>query len=308
MKKKVYVYHHNDHDGIVAAGVLYNLYPDSDNAEFIFTMIDYAKELNFDHINFVNDDEVYFLDYSFTNDHNLKEFKKLLERRSPADSSKVIWIDHHVSSFKSELEKYEIAGILDTSLCGAALTYLYFTPASYESFNATNLGTYFHNDKKIPEFLKYIDDYDCWKHLYPETNNFHYGFIVSDPTSHIIGNLLYKNTMITDIIYSGGKIKKYLAANDKDYHIDMYGFEYKLPKEHGGLRCFCINRKGNSLMFGDKVDDYDAVIPFYFNGTKWSYSIFTTKDQVSCEAVAKSYGGGGHLKAAGWTSDELIFK
>lgn len=43
MKEKVYVYHHNDHDGIVAAGVLYNLYPDSQNKEFIFNMIDYVK-------------------------------------------------------------------------------------------------------------------------------------------------------------------------------------------------------------------------------------------------------------------------
>lgn len=144
--------------------------------------------------------------------------------------------------------------------------------------------------------------------MYPETNDFHYGFTISHPTDAIISNLLYSSNGIDKIIFVGEKIQEYLKFENKEYHIDMCGFEYTLPKEHGGLRCFCLNRKGNSLMFGDKVNEYDAVIPFYYNGSKWTYSIFTTKDQVSCEAVAKSYGGGGHLRAAGWTSDELIFK
>lgn len=61
-------------------------------------------------------------------------------------------------------------------------------------------------------------------------------------------------------------------------------------------------------MFGDKVNEYDAVIPFYYNNGKWTYSMFTTKDNVDCESTARSYGGGGHLKAAGWVTDELIFK
>ena len=302
--KKVYVYHHNDHDGIVAAGVLYNLYPESHNVEFIFNMIDYAKEINLDHIDFDNDDEVYFLDYSFTNEHNLNEFKKLLDLRRTCDLHKVVWIDHHKSSL-GILDGYTIAGTIDTTLCGAALTYLYFQPQDNEYELP---GPYFHKDPSVPLFLKYIDDYDCWKHLYPETNDFHYGLTVSDPTDPIISNLLYSRNGIDNIIFAGKKVQEYLRFENKEYHVDMCGFEYKLPDEHGGLRCLCLNRKGNSLMFGDKINDYDAVIPFYFNGTKWTYSIFTVKDQVSCEAVAKSYGGGGHIRAAGWTSDELIFK
>jgi oligoribonuclease NrnB/cAMP/cGMP phosphodiesterase (DHH superfamily) len=304
IKEKVYVYHHNDHDGIVAAGVLYNLYPDSQNKEFIFNMIDYAKEINLDHINFENNDEVYFLDYSFTNEHNLNEFKKLLDRRSPSDFQKVTWIDHHKSSF-GILDGYTISGILDTSLCGAALTYLYLQPASNE-YEVSDI--YFHNEPSVPVFLKYIDDYDCWKHMYPVTNDFHYGFTISHPTDAIISNLLYSSNGIDKIIFAGEKIQEYLKFENKEYHVDMYGFEYTLPEEHGGYRCFCLNRKGNSLMFGDKVNEYDAVIPYYFNGDKWRYSMFTIKDNVDCEAVAKSYGGGGHLRAAGWTSDELMFK
>ena len=61
-------------------------------------------------------------------------------------------------------------------------------------------------------------------------------------------------------------------------------------------------------MFGDKIKEYDAVIPFYYINGKWKYSIFTEKDNVDCESIAKYYGGGGHKKAAGWVIDDLIFE
>ena len=117
---KIHVYHHNDHDGIVAAGILYNfLYEIED---FEFRMANYQEELNFDHINFENGDIVYFLDYSFSNKKNLEEFKKLLDRR--IDKKSVIWIDHHKTSIKV-FDEYDVYGIVDTSLCGAAWTYLW---------------------------------------------------------------------------------------------------------------------------------------------------------------------------------------
>ena len=306
----IYVYHHNDHDGIVAAGILHNFFQENDYCDVIenieFIMIDYNIELNFDHIDFVNGDKVYFLDYSFSNKHNLDEFEKLLKRRIL--DTEVVWIDHHKTSI-GVFEEYDILGIRKEGLCGAAWTYLYYT----EIFDrvkdiAENFSGYFHNHPHIPVFLKYIDDYDCWKHLYPVTNDFHYGFTVSHPTDPIISNLLSSSNGVDKIIFVGEKIQEYLKFNDKEYHIDMYGFEYTLPEEHGGYKCFCLNRKGNSLMFGDKVKEYDAVIPFYYVDGKWKYSMFTAKDNVDCEAVAKSYGGGGHLKAAGWVTDNLIFE
>ena len=314
---KVYVYHHNDHDGIVAAGVLYNLYLKYTRHfnEIEFIMIDYQKELKFDHIN--PEDKVYFLDYSFSNHNNLLRFSELINR---VGNKNIVWIDHHKTSI-GILDNYNINGIRDTSLCGAAWTYIYcknYPNCNDKYYNmsaeAYDISKEFHDDPDIPMFLKYIDDYDCWKKIYPETNDFHYGFNISDPKNVDIYILLnpdnndyFTNGTITNIIEKGHAIQTYLKNNDRDYHVNMYGFEYTLPKEHGGYKCFCLNRKGNSLMFGDKVDEYDAVIPFYFVNGRWTYSIFTNKDNVDCSAVAKSFGGGGHLKAAGWTSDELIF-
>ena len=313
----IYVYHHNDHDGIVAAGVLYHFLLRNDYYSVVFNMIDYQTKLNFDHIDFNDDDEIFFLDYSFSNNENLEEFRKLLERR--ITGYEVTWIDHHKTSI-GVLEEYGIPGIRTKGLCGAALTYIYTANSMYDpEITDEELSERFHNNEKIPLFLKYIDDYDCWKHIYTETNDFHYGLTVSDPKDEIISNLLNtydectssnytKQEIIRSIISTGKEIQNYLKFENKEYHIKMYGFEYTLPEEHGGYKCFCINRKGNSHMFGDKIEEYDAVIPFYFNGSRWTYSMYTEKDNVDCEAVAKSFGGGGHLKAAGWTSDKLLFE
>lgn len=302
----IYVYHHNDHDGIVAAGILYNHMKRPHN--MVFSMIDYNKELNFEHIDFQKGDKVFFLDYSFTGEYNKRELIYLLNRRINNDD--VVWIDHHISSI-NQLEEYNIEGIRNKELCGAAWTYLYckgMVNSILDKGKWTSRN--FHYNSDIPTFLKLIDDYDCWKGLYKITNNFHYGLLLSSPEDQILTDLIeigdYKYT-INNIVASGKTIQKYLTFEEKEYHIDMYGFEFTLPEVHGGYRCFCINRKGNSIMFGDKINEYDAVIPFYYINGMWKYSIFTNKDHVDCEKVAKSYGGGGHQKAAGFITNSLIF-
>ena len=314
---KIYIYHHNDHDGIVAAAIMRNSFvihnryslPGRDTK---CIMIDYDQELNFDHINFENNDQVYFLDYSFSSKHNLDEFEKLLKRRITGDE--VVWIDHHKTSL-GVFENYGILGIRNKALCGAAWTWLYcngyikaWELEGIDYSDEKEVDTLFHHTLPVPVFLKYIDDYDCWKKKYPITNDFHYGLTISNPYNPIIDSLLVSNKDIDKIIYTGDKIQEYLKFENQNYHVDMYGFEFTLPEENGGLRCFCLNRKGNSIMFGNKINEYDAVIPFYYVNGKWKYSIFSIKEDVDCSEVAKSFGGGGHKGAAGWVSNILLFE
>ena len=44
------------------------------------------------------------------------------------------------------------------------------------------------------------------------------------------------------------------------------------------------------------------VIPFEYNGDKWVVGLFTTRDNIDCSELAKMFGGGGHKKAAGFTT------
>lgn len=59
----------------------------------------------------------------------------------------------------------------------------------------------------------------------------------------------------------------------------------------------------------NSVDDssYDILMPFSYNGRykTWSYSMYSKTVDVS--VIAKKYGGGGHMGAAGFNSDKLLF-
>jgi len=47
------------------------------------------------------------------------------------------------------------------------------------------------------------------------------------------------------------------------------------------------------------------MMPFQFDGKKWTISLYTTKDEIDCSVIAKSNGGGGHKKAAGFQVEDI---
>ena len=75
----------------------------------------------------------------------------------------------------------------------------------------------------------------------------------------------------------------------------------------GGYKCAVINRKTNSWIFGEKYKEYPLVMVWVFNGEKYLFSIFSSNPKVNCAAIAESYGGGGHVGAAGFTLDNMPF-
>ncbi len=315
--KKTIIYHHNDHDGIVAAGIVYNYIKNSPNFDIPLediktVMIDYGTKLDLRDLD--KRTLVWFLDYSFTNKTNIMAVTNAI---MTFGHNNFIWIDHHLSSINVERTTIlgRMKGIRYVGYCGAYLSYFY-THEIFErrivdvdyvlSQPGSILDKYYKSDN-IPPFLKYVDDYDCWKKQYPDTNAFHYGFSIIDPSDITLEYLLEnkKETVILNSIIERGKqVKSCLDFENKNYHVDMYGFEVWMD----GYKCFALNRKGNSLMFGDLVDKYDIVIPFYYDGYLWRYSLFTTSNNVDCEEIAKKHGGGGHAKAAGFQTRDLIFR
>jgi oligoribonuclease NrnB/cAMP/cGMP phosphodiesterase (DHH superfamily) len=86
---------------------------------------------------------------------------------------------------------------------------------------------------------------------------------------------------------------------------NTFGFETKFHE----LNCYALNmgRMGSS-MFGDKMNTYDACLSFYYDGVRWTVSIYSAKGSIDCAAICKEHGGGGHRGAAGFTADVLPFK
>ena len=99
--------------------------------------------------------------------------------------------------------------------------------------------------------------------------------------------------------------KKAIAVDDRFIDGD---------KITGVIKILFLNSSGNSITFGDKINDYDAVSVFTFNGENFVYSLFSREDGFQCNLLAlyfnAFYGitGGGHDHAAGWTSPHVDFK
>ena len=61
-----------------------------------------------------------------------------------------------------------------------------------------------------------------------------------------------------------------------------------------------------SLVYGDKIDQYDMCISFEYNGDTWNIGLYSTKIDVG--EIAEEFGGGGHKGAAGFIVKKLPFK
>ena len=105
-------------------------------------------------------------------------------------------------------------------------------------------------------------------------------------------------------IIENGKLVKQYIDNDNLYYREHFAYESEIE----GHKCLVVNKKSNSWIFGEKYNDYPLVMVWVFNGTKFTYSIFSSNPNIDCSKIAEKFGGGGHKGAAGFSSDELLFK
>ena len=285
------IFHHNDLDGR-CAGALVSYYTDNREPRN-FIEVDYVKVPDVNYAR--NGEDVFIVDYCFTIE-TIYQLKAFLDR-----GCHVVWIDHHQSSAdllldadKSDtgeldfLKNDRLRVVVDTKLCGAALTYLYF---SYDFGNI------------MPKFLRYVDDWDRWTKKYPESYQFKLGMDTIDhsPTNKIWRDLMFDPDVTERILKAGDTIEKYVKAHNAEY---CKQFVFKCI--FYDLKCYALNLRSNSKVFGDLINQCDAVITFVFNGESYQYSIYSAKPDVDCAKIAEIYGGGDHKGAAGFETDMLI--
>ena len=276
-------FYHNDIDGECAGSIVAK--KEFNYNKNNFYKVDYIIDLKPMIDSIKNKERVYFVDYSFT-EKNVWILKELLEKECD-----IIWCDHHTSSIKLT-EKYpdlnNIKGIRKEGISGAALTYMYLFDTEY---------------KKIPDYVKYVSDYDCWIYKYKDqTTYFKLGMDIRnhDALDKIWIELIDISKLLK-IIDDGKLIKKYIDIDYKSYRND-YGYE----SEFEGYKCYVVNRKTNSWIFGDKYNKYPLVVVWVYNGKTYSYSLYSSNPNVDCSKIAEKYGGGGHKGAAGFSYNELL--
>ena len=307
----IYIYHHADDDGYASAATVItylimsktiSCWDDSRlslikfNYDCTDTFIPYPEN------GFKDNDDVYLVDISVST-NTLKNFVQLLNTLRN-NNCKFTWIDHHKSSvnevFYSTLSKLfeinEFEKYIDTSYCAAYNCYKYLINGK--------LGV-----NVIPEIIRIIDDYDCWKLKLEHTKEFIVGFSLEDLHNPHNPNW-YKwltvrgdsISIIRDCINNGITVNKWLDIDDTNKY-NSYSFETTLC----GFKCCALNVRRNSDIFRMKnKDDYDVLLSYIYNGNEFIYSIYSTNPNVYCNKIAELFGGGGHPGAAGFRSKKLV--
>lgn len=280
-------FYHNDIDGKCAGSIVARFTGNYNKEDYI--MYDYSAPYPTELIE--DGETVYFVDLSFSS-NSIDKLEEILHKKN----CKLIWCDHHTSSMevlKANPEYNKIPGIRKEGISGAALTWMYFKSCSFD---------------EVPKFVKYVSDFDCWKFSYPDTMFFKYGLESTEYDAlDIIWNQLVrdesKHTLLNQMIEKGKAIDAYVTREYTLYK-EKYAYEGRIE----GYKCLIVNRSCNSLIFGDSINDYPIVAIWAYDGKKYKYSLYSTHRDVDCSKIAEKFGGGGHKGAAGFVSDELVFK
>lgn len=296
--KNVMVYHHNDLDGYAAAAVVYHgikeskLYPDDVKVDFKAIGFPTTWETFAYDTDPKEYDEIYIVDYSFTN-ATIQYLLKL------AESSHVNWIDHHVSS-NSATEMMIVDAFQSNNLH-------YYVDSSRSG--AWLVWNYTHADQ-VPEVIRLVDDHDRWVHADPRSELLNDAFFASDelhdPESiewlRLLENGSDANTLLIQLVSEGRAISKYKEMLYEQHR--KFAFEVKI-KDFEQYSAIALNDRGNSKCFGDLVKQYDVCILFHTNRPEeiamsfYSDPEFVKEKGIDVSKIAMQYGGGGHPGASG---------
>lgn len=280
------IYHSKDLDGYCSGAIVKRKYPDA-----IMVGYDYGQPFP------LSDEEllghkIIMIDVSLP----MPDMAALARK-----SKGLTWIDHHISAindykaFVGDNETFMNA-ILENGISACEGGWKYLFPKEI-----------------MPIAVKLLGEYDTWRNQDKDRWDnaimpFQYGMRMFCQSPEQFPQELFDwYDIITDnpvykIIHDGKLILNYQKTQNERACKSSFETEFE------GLKAICLNNGGaNSQVFESVYDEskHDVMIPFVFTGKHWTFSLYTTKEDVDCSVIAKSKGGGGHKKAAGFQLKEL---
>lgn len=278
--------HSKDLDGYSSGAIILKKYPNAEMYGY-----DYGEPFNID----VTDKDVIMADVSLP----ITEMYELSKK-----ARSFTWIDHHTTIIQ---DYYDFVGdsyhfcnaILENGIAACEITWKHLFP-----------------NIEMPLAIKLLGEYDTWRNNDIDRWNdmtlpFQYGMRLDCNSIETFPmNILEDNALVRKKIEIGKNILKYQSTvNERDCMLGA--FEYKFEN----YRAICLNtRNFNSMTFESLYDEniHDIMMPFAYNSKskQWAISIYTTKNDVNCSALAKVQGGGGHRQVAGFQTSDItkIFK
>lgn len=308
MKQHTYIlYHANCLDGMMSAAIAYKyfeematLYVDKDNpyrksykalADLtgIPTQIEpvnpeqsYLDKVHFIAVSYqepvpelIPDSTVYILDFSYPREVLLK----LME-----DHQKVLVLDHHKSA-KEQLSGFANA-FFNMDESGATMTWKYFYP-----------------DQPVPLAVQMIRDRDLWLWEMPNTKPFTEAVYNLEQMDVKQWQVLFNDTYVFDLINKGQAIVK---ASENQVARQLKSMYWAcLPQHCKDVVPFINSSHLISETCQAMYTNYPEapyVVMWYQVGDTVKVSLRSRKDTgADVSAVAKVYGGGGHLRASGFS-------
>lgn len=274
------IYHSRDLDGWTSAAIVKNKNPQAELIGY-----DYGQPIP----TIPDDSDVVMVDISFP----MNEMVLLSKRVN------LCWIDHHISAineYNALPEEDKWNAYLENDIAACELTYYYYNPNLLFHKHAFPLG------------IKLLGEYDTWRksdlerwesfvlpYQYAMRNR------CSSPDDINIDWLLNRHE-IYKVVDEGRAILNYQR---KQYSLQA---KSAFELDFNGLKAIAINAGYCNSMIFDSVYDstkHDIMLTFSFNGDRWYCSLYSTKDDIDCSIIAKSYGGGGHKKASGFQATNL---
>jgi len=275
LNMNIVLYHANCFDGFCAAWVAWgNL-----NIKTKFLPVQYGQGLPESFFNELNsNDNVYILDFSY---------KAEVLRRIIDKCNHLVVLDHHKSA-KKDLENFS-------------------HPNAYICFNMEKSGgrltwEFFQKKNKPNWLVLYTEDRDLWKWELPNSKAIN-AYLRSYPMDFwwwkTVSGIKDKNYIITEgeaILRAEQKIVDTQASFATDFNI-------------GGHQARIVNATTLISETAGKLAEEAPIGMTWFQRAdgKFIYSLRVRQDiDVDVSEIAKTYGGGGHRKAAGFESLELI--
>ncbi len=275
-------FHSADYDGMCSGALVKLAYPECE-----MIGINYGQDFPWDSIE--KGELVFMVDFC------LGSFSDMYRLNHLAD---LYWIDHHKTAIDQALENNFMARAGQVLEVGRAACELVWETL--------------HPDIEIPRSVYLLGRYDVWDHSDPDTLPFQWGMRTYSDThpdnTKFWYKVIYSSQFLDFVVEKGRIILEYEEAQNKKF-CKAYAFE----TEFNSLRAICINRGfTNSQIFESVYDPnvHDLMITFCrlkLPKRQWTVSLYTTKDDIDCGAMAKALGGGGHKQAAGFQCRTLPF-
>ena len=274
-EKIICYYHKSDMDGISSAAVVFNYYIGENDIDIEFVGCDYGEQI---HVSDLKNDTVIVVDFSFH-----KDIMELLN----TNSKKFIWIDHHKTAKDEMPDLWNKEGKCSLEKAACVLTWETLFPTV-----------------PVPQVIDYLGDYDLWKFEFGnktrQLQEIIWLWILTDE---------YKNSPYANPLW-----KELLAKNLSQPLLDQG--QILLDAKHkrcektfdDGFDGTLFSHKTRFMNSNNDISDAGAyaVSQGYDIGCIYSIKkdlvIFSLRSkEVDVSIVAKSFGGGGHKLAAGFS-------